>query len=316
MDTFPWGDHRRFNSYNHFSQVRFGGRVQRIPIDAGFTCPNRDGSRGTGGCTYCLNNAFNPPYCNRLSSITQQIDDGIAFYQKRRGASNNYLAYFQAYSNTYAPLDRLQTLYEEALSHLKINGLVIATRPDCIDMPLLDYLSDLQTRTYITLELGIESWHDDTLRRINRGHDAATAIQALKDIDQHNIPVGIHLIFGLPGESPDTWLNDTQIINNLPVQHIKIHQLQIIKGTPMEQDFFTHRKDFHLFTPDSYVNFVADYLERLSPDIVIDRLAGEVPPRFLAFSNWDRLRYDELVKRIEIRLKERDTWQGKMAVSE
>ena len=313
MECYPWGDSRRFHSHNRFMQKQFGGRMQRVAIDAGFTCPNRDGTTGTGGCTYCLNTAFNPSYCTPKKSITQQIDDGILFHRNRRREPRGYLAYFQAYSNTYAPVDVLKERFEEALQHSDIQGLIIATRPDCLNEGILDYLDHLQNRTYVAIELGVESCRDETLRRIRRGHNFDCVRRAFAGCRKHHLPAGTHLIFGLPGETPADWLADTDTLNALPIQHIKFHQLQIFKGTPMEREYREKNADFHIFTLNEYVEFIADFLERLNPAIVIDRLAGEVPPRYLAASHWQGIRYDEIVKRVEAELERRDSWQGKRA---
>ena len=311
MDGYPWGDSRRFHSHSRFMQMQFGGRMQRVAIDAGFTCPNRDGSLGTGGCTYCLNAAFNPSYCTPKKSITQQIDDGILFHRNRRREPRGYLAYFQAFSNTYAPISDLKEKFDEALKHPKVQGLVIATRPDCLNEEILDYLESLQQRTYIAIEIGIESCLDATLRRIRRGHDFDCVRRAFAGCHAHQLPAGAHLIFGLPGETPADWLADADILNSLPIQHIKFHQLQIFKGTPMESEYHEHTADFHIFAIDEYVCFIADFLELLDPAIIIDRLAGEVPPRYLAVSHWHNIRYDEIVKSVEAELERRNSWQGK-----
>lgn len=315
MECYPWGDSRRFHSHSRFMQLRFGGRMQRIAIDAGLTCPNRDGTLGTGGCTYCLNAAFNPSYCSPKKSITQQIDDGILFHRNRRREPHGYLAYFQAFSNTYAPVYLLKEFFEEALRYPEIQGLVIATRPDCLNEEILGYLEELQQRTYVALELGIESCRDATLRRIRRGHDFNCVRRALADCHTHQLSAGAHLIFGLPGETPEDWLADVDIINALPIKHIKFHQLQIFKNTSIEKEFQDHPQDFHRFTPDQYVSFIADYLERLRPDIIVDRMAGEVPPRYLAISNWHQLKYEDIVKQVENELEQRDSWQGKRVQS-
>lgn len=306
----PWGDSRRFYTYNRYLERTFGKRLQKIPIDAGFSCPNRDGTSGTGGCSYCLNAAFNPSYCISTKSITEQLSDGLLFFAKMRSQADGCLAYFQAFSNTHGQLQSLAHKYEEALAHPNVRGIVIATRPDCIDSEKLDLLAALQQRTYVALEIGIESIHDGTLRRINRGHDVQCTLTALESIAPYGIPVCGHLIFGLPGETPDTWFQDLRTINTLPLNSVKFHQLQIIKGTQMERDFQEHRADFHTFTFDTYVAFVADYLTLLRPDIAVERLAGEVPPRFIGQPIWQGKRYYELVAAVETELKRKNKCQG------
>jgi radical SAM protein (TIGR01212 family) len=308
---FPWGDDRRFNSYNRFLKQRFGGRVQKLTLDAGFTCPNRDGTVGIGGCTYCCNDAFNPAYCDPGKSIRQQIDEGIRFHHRPGVKPAGYFAYFQAFSNTYAPLTRLRDMYEEATAHPSVLGLIIATRPDCIDNPLLDYLQELQEHIFVTLEIGMESCRNETLRRINRGHDVACAVRAIEQAASHHIPVGTHLIFGLPGERPEHWLEDLSLINHLPLHSIKLHQLQIIRDTVMEAEYRLHPNDFFALPFDTYVSFIADYVERLSPDIIIERFAAEVPPRFLSTTGWGGIRYDQVIQAIEKELNVRNSWQGR-----
>lgn len=311
---FPWGDERRFHSYNVFLKQQFGGRMQKLTLDAGFTCPNRDGKCGTGGCSYCLNDAFNPQYCHPSKSITSQLTEGMSFHQHRSRNLQGYLAYFQAFSNTYAPLSELQALYEEALRAPNIRGIIIATRPDCIDESILEYLERLSERTYIALEIGIESCHDDTLLSINRGHDVACATHAIERAAAHHIPVGTHLIFGLPGEKPELWLQDLSLINELPIHSLKFHQLQIIKGTRMEQEYKEHPEYFFPLPVDFYTDFLVQYLERLRPEIVIERFASEVPARYLAFSNWGHLRYDVLLQTLEQKLETANTWQGRLTI--
>jgi len=308
---YPWGDERRFNSYNRFLKRRFGGRIQKLTLDAGFSCPNRDGTVGTGGCTYCCNDAFNPAYCDPSKSIRQQIDEGILFHHRPGVEPAGYFAYFQAFSNTYAPLSRLRELYEEAAVHPSVRGLIIATRPDCLEEPLLEYLQELQERLYVTLEIGMESCRDETLRRINRGHDVACSVRAIEQAAAHHIPVGTHLIFGLPGERPEHWLEDLALINRLPLHSIKFHQLQILRNTAMEAEFRQHPDDFFALPFDTYVSFITDYVERLSPDIVIERFAAEVPPRFLSTTGWGGIRYDQVVGAIERELASRESWQGR-----
>ena len=309
---YPWGDARRYNSYSGYFKRQFGGRVQKLSIDAGFTCPNRDGTVGVGGCTYCNNDAFNPSYCNPNKSITQQIDEGIEFHAVRYRRAERYLAYFQAFSNTYAPLDKLKKLYEEALSHPKVIGLVIGTRPDCVDEEKLDYLQYISNKYYINLEYGIESCYNKTLALINRGHTFEQSVWAIEQTHRRGIQIGAHLIFGLPGETREQMLAEADVISQLPLQSIKFHQLQIIKGTTMEKQYKNTPEMFNLFSMDDYFNFLADFIERLNPNFVIERFTGEAPPRFLAVPTWGNLRTDQLMIEFEKILEKRDTWQGKM----
>ena len=329
---FPWGDNRHFNSYSNYFTKQFGGRVQKISIDAGFSCPNRDGKISTGGCTFCSNEAFNPSYCRPEKSIKQQIEEGIEFHQRRYRRANKYLAYFQPFSNTYKPLEELKKVYAEALEPIdsisaqplarndmdskaleapEIIGIVIGTRPDLVDEALLQYLNEIQKTHYVMLEYGVESVYDETLRRVNRGHDFATAIRAIRMTAEHGIPCGAHFIFGLPGESKAMMLDAADIISQLPLTTVKFHQLQIFKGTKMAEEYLEHPEHFHLFDLEEYINFVIDFAERLNPDIVIERFAGEVPPRCLVSEPWMKLRYDQVLAKIEKQMVERDTWQGK-----
>ena len=302
---------RRFNSYNQYFQKLFGSRVQKLSIDAGFSCPNRDGKISTGGCTFCSNEAFNPSYCRPEKSIRQQIEEGMAFHQRRYRRASQYLAYFQPYSNTYKPLEELKRIYQQALDIPSIIGIVIGTRPDLIDEPLLHYLNEVQKSHYVMLEYGVESVYDETLKRVNRGHDFSTAEKAIRMTADHGIPCGGHFIFGLPGETKAMMLDAADVISQLPLTTVKFHQLQIFKGTRMAEEFNQHPEDFHLFELNEYIDFVIDFAERLNPDMVIERFAGEVPPRFLVSEPWMKLRYDEVLSRIEKRMEERDSWQGK-----
>ncbi len=309
--TFPWGDERRFNSYSNYFTKQFGGRVQKISIDAGFSCPNRDGKISWGGCTFCSNAAFNPSYCKPEKSIRQQIEEGIEFHKRRYRRANQYLAYFQPFSNTYKPLDELKSFYAQALEVPEICGIVIGTRPDLIDESILQHLVKIQETHYVMLEYGVESVYDDTLKRVNRGHNFATAEKAIQMTAQYGIPCGAHFIFGLPGETKSLMLAAADIISQLPLTTVKFHQLQIFKDTPMAEEYIAHPKHFHLFDLEEYIDFVIDFAEHLNPSIVIERFAGEVPPRYLVSEPWMKLRYDEVLSRIEKRMEERDTWQGK-----
>ncbi len=309
--VYPWGTTRRFNSYSDYLRRIYGGRLQKVSIDAGFTCPNRDGTKGTGGCSFCNNKAFNPSYCNPSKSITQQLKEGIEFLNRRYRRAAGFLAYFQAYSNTYAPLDKLMKLYDEALSFPGIKGLVIGTRPDCIDEEKIRYLSKLAKKYYIVVEYGIESCYDKTLKLINRGHSFSDSVKAVKMTASAGIATGAHFIIGLPGETRDDLLKEAGIISSLPLHMAKFHQLQIIKGTQIEKEYLKNPHMLHLFTFEEYVDFFIEFLERLNPDIIVERFTGEAPPRMLAVRNWNNRRSDQIIPVIEKRMEELNTWQGK-----
>ena len=286
--------------------------MQKISIDAGFSCPNRDGKISTGGCTFCSNAAFNPSYCRPEKTIRQQIEEGIEFHQRRYRRANKYLAYFQPFSNTYKPLEELKSIYRQALEMPEIVGIVIGTRPDLIDDGILQYLSEIQKNHYVILEYGIESVYDETLKRVNRGHDFATAEHAIRMTADYGIFCGGHFIFGLSGESKTMMLDAADIISRLPLTTVKFHQLQIFKDTKMAEEYQAHPETFHLFDLEEYIDFVIDFAEHLNPNIVIERFAGEVPPRFLVSEPWMKLRYDEVLAKIEKRMEERETWQGQL----
>lgn len=302
---------RPYNNYADYFKQLFGGRVQKISVDAGFSCPNRDGSKGTGGCTFCDNEAFNPSYCQPAKGITQQIAEGIEFHHRRYRRAKQFLVYFQAYSNTYKPLAELQKLYEEALSHPAVVGLVIGTRPDTVDETILQYLKQLQHKAYIMLEYGVESVYDETLMRVNRGHSFAEAKSAINSTYEAGIPCGGHFVFGLPGESRQMMLESAEIISELPLTTVKFHQLQIFKGTPMAGEYLSRREDFQLFSLEEYIDFIVEFTANLRPDFIIERFAGEVPPRFLVSPAWDRIRYDVVLQRIEKCFEEKGLYQGK-----
>jgi radical SAM protein (TIGR01212 family) len=310
--VFPWGHERRFNAYSNYFRGLYGNRVQKLSIDAGFTCPNRDGSKGIGGCTYCSNDAFNPSYCEPAKSVTQQIEEGISFHMRRYRRADKYLAYFQAFSNTYAPLETLKKLYEEALAYPGVIGLVIGTRPDCVDEEKLQYFKVLSGGYYLALEYGIESCYNKTLKRINRGHTFEEAEKVVRDTAALGINTGAHFILGLPGESREEMLAEADIISGLPLSTVKFHQLQIIRGTMMEQEYRENPEAFQLFTWDEYLGFFIKFLERLNPSIVVERFTGEAPPRFLTGPSWGKKRTDQIVNLIEKRLEELDTWQGRL----
>ena len=324
---FPEG--KRYNTSVGYYRRLYGERLQKLVLDAGFTCPNRDGTKGRGGCTYCDNAAFHPGYSTAGKSLARQIDEGIGFHHNRYRGASHYLAYFQSFSNTYAPLERLRSLYLEALSHPDVAGIVIGTRPDCVDDGKLDFLRDLRegrvmegwkrelasgpvTAPLVSIEYGIESCHDSTLERINRGHDFDCARKAVEETAARGIPVGAHFILGLPGETRQMMLDQCRLINTLPVNSIKFHQLQFVKGTRMEAEFKADPGYFLRLDLDDYIDLVADILERLRPDICIERVAGEVPPRFVETPQWGLIRNFDILHRLDARMEERDSWQGKL----
>lgn len=307
-----YSERRRYNSYNSYFENIFGGRAQKISIDAGFNCPNRDGKISTEGCSFCRNDAFNPSYCNKTKPIVQQIEEGIEFHKKRYRRAKTYLAYFQPYSNTYKSVDELFNIYNEALFHESIAGIVIGTRPDCIDDEKLTMLSEIQKHHYVMIEYGIESVYDTTLKRINRGHDYAVTQKTIEKTHRYGIPCGGHLIFGLPGETREMMLNAAHIISSLPLTTIKFHQLQIFKDTPLALEYINNPDDFQLFTIDEYIEFIISFVERLNPDFIIERFAGEVPPRYLVTIPWINLRYDRVLSLIENAMTTRNTFQGRL----
>lgn len=313
METtkYPWNHHRRFNAYAQYFKRHFGERVQKLSIDAGFTCPNRDGTVARGGCTYCNNESFNPSYCTPDKPVVQQLTEGIEFHGNRYRRADKYLAYFQAYSNTYKPLDELKQIYSQALSVPGVVGLVIGTRSDTIDEEKLTYFAELSKTNYIIIEYGIESCYDESLVRMNRGHDFESVKQAIKLTHDYGIKVGAHMMFGLPGETREMMLAEAQILSELPLDTIKFHQLQIIKGTAFAKEYKQHPEHFHFFSLPDYIEFIVEFIEHLNPNFVIERFAGEVPPRFLAGPSWGKIRNDQILNQIEKILQQKDSWQGK-----
>jgi radical SAM protein (TIGR01212 family) len=310
--TFLWGDNRRFNSYSRYFKGLFGERVQKLTIDAGFTCPNRDGKVAHGGCTFCLNDAFNPSYCTPEKSIRQQLEEGIEFHVKRYQKATKYLAYFQAYSNTYAPLERLKEIYSQAFEVPEVIGVVIGTRPDCVDEEKLDYFAELSKDKYVTIEYGIESCYNKTLEKVNRGHTYEQAIWAIEETAKRHIKVGAHMIFGFPGETRQEMLAQAEILSKLPLDTIKFHQLQIFKATQMAKEYALFPERFSFFELEEYIDFFVHFLERLNPKFVVERFAGEVPPRFQAGPGWGMVRNEQLVSILDKRLNELNTWQGRL----
>lgn len=302
----------RYRTFAGFFKEKYGSRLQKIVLDAGFTCPNRDGSKGRGGCTYCNNDAFHPNYSTPDKSIFRQIEEGIEFHLNRYRSAEGYLAYFQPYSNTYAPLDKLKRVYEEALSHPKVKGLVIGTRPDCVDAAKLDYIEQLSKDKIVIIEYGIESCYDKTLERINRCHNVQCAVDAVNETAARGIMQGAHFILGLPGETVEEMLAIPQFINRLPLHSIKFHQLQLVKGTAMEREFKRVPGDFVQWTLTEYIDFFIKILEQLNPQFYIERFAGEVPPRYVESAPWGLVRNPQILQMLEKRLEELDTFQGRL----
>ncbi|MDD3738042.1 MAG: TIGR01212 family radical SAM protein [Lentimicrobiaceae bacterium] len=300
----------RYYSFTKFLRERFGARVQKLAIDAGFTCPNRDGSKSYGGCTYCNNSAFNPSYCTPEKSIAQQIEEGIEFHKRRYRRAVGYLAYFQAFSNTYAPLNELKQKYAQALQNEQVLGIVIGTRPDCVDDEKLDYLSELNKTHFVSIEYGIESCYNQTLEKINRCHSFEDTQLAIVKTAERGIHVGGHIIFGLPGETEEMMMQEAEILSQLPLNSIKFHQLQIFKNTPMAQMFKDNPSEFKLFELQQYISFIVGFCEKLRPDIAIERFSSEAPPSFLVNSPWSNLRTDQILNLIKKEFVVRDTYQG------
>lgn len=306
------GERKLYSSYSNYFKSLFGNRIQKVTINAGFSCPNRDGVLGVGGCTFCNNEAFTPSYCQPTKSVTQQINQGIAFHVNRYRKAERYLAYFQSFSNTYAPLERLKAVYDEALSHPLVEGIIVGTRPDCVDDEKLDYFAELSKSKYVALEYGVESCHDSTLLAINRGHNFECAKRTIEATAQRGIHCGAHFILGLPGESDEMLIEQTEIINSLPLTTIKFHQLQIFKDTAMAEEWKNSPENFRFWTVDEYIDLFIEVLRRLRPNLVVERFASEAPPRYHEHHTWGLIRNEQLWLELEKRLKELNTYQGEL----
>ena len=300
-----------YNDYGTWLRQRFPYKVQKISVDAGFTCPNRDGRLGTGGCIYCNNDSFNPSYCQREKSVKQQLVEGKEFF-RRKYPEMRYMAYFQAFTNTYSTLDHLKSLYEEALDVEDVVGLVIGTRPDCIDDTLLDYLTQLARQTMVTLEYGIETANDDTLRLIRRGHDFQCVRDAVERTKGRGIVIGGHVILGLPGEDAEESVRQATMMSQLGLDVLKIHQMQIIRGTRLAQMYAEN--PFHLYSPEEYSELIVRYLEHLSEDMVVERFASQSPKEMLIAPKWGLKNY-ELTNLIVNKMKREGRRQGNLFVS-
>lgn len=295
-----------YNDYGTWIRRQFPFRVQKISIDAGFTCPNRDGRISTGGCIYCDNRTFNPSYCQRRHSVTQQLEEGKRFFAHKY-PDMKYLAYFQAFTNTYAPLAQLKALYEEALQVEDIVGIVIGTRPDCISDELLDYLAEINQRTFVLVEYGIESTNNDTLLRINRGHTFQQSADAIQRTHQRGLLTGAHIILGLPGEDAAESLRQASVISSLPIDILKIHQMQIIRGTRLADEY--EQQPFHIYSVDEYIQLIAAYIQRLRPDMILERFVSQSPKELLIAPHWGLKNY-EFTNLLVNYLKQHKIFQG------
>lgn len=299
-----------YNEFPQFLRRYFPYKVQKISLNAGFTCPNRDGTKGQGGCTYCNNQTFNPEYCRTEKTVSVQLEEGKQFFAHKYPAMK-YLAYFQAYTNTYAELESLKRKYEEALSVDGVVGLVIGTRPDCMPEDLLHYLETLNRQTFLLVEYGIETTCDETLRRINRGHTYAATVEAVQRTAGCGILTGGHVILGLPGESHDAIVAQAGMLSELPLTTLKMHQLQLIRGTRMAHEYEQNPSDFHLFNDvNEYIDLVIDYVEYLRPDLVVERFVSQSPRELLIAPDWGLKNY-EFTARVQKRMKEKGAYQGK-----
>jgi len=298
---------RRYTSFGAYMKKRFGATVYKVNVDAGFTCPNRDGTVGVSGCIYCNNDSFRPSSCVPTLTVSEQVQNGIT-YVKKRYKSEKFLVYFQPYTNTYAPVDELERLYKEALSDPSVIGLAIGTRPDAVDAEKIALIQSLAEKYFILIEYGMQSMYDKSLEFINRGHDYNTFLKALEMTKDRGIFIGTHIIVGFPTETREEMMSMSEELSNLPLEFLKIHQLQVIKDTPLE--IMYREKPFHVFGYDEYLDFVIDFIERLSPRIVIQRLFATAPDSILIAPHWGKSR-QEILRDIEKRLEARDTYQGK-----
>ena len=288
-------------SYSDYITQRLGCKVQKIAIDAGFSCPNRDGKLSTGGCAFCNNRTFSPPYCSPQKSVTQQINEGIDFFAHRGGAADSYLAYFQAYSSSYGKTEDLLRIYGEALSHPRVCGMIVGTRPDCIADDLLDALQNIAREKYICFDIGAESTYDATLSAINRGHTWSQTIDAVKRVAAAKIDIGLHLIMGLPGETRQMMLDEAKEVSKLPINILKLHQLQIVRGSAFENLYARQPEKFRLFEAEEYAEFCAQFVQRLRPDIAIDRFTNQSPPQWVIAPRWN-IKNQEFTRLVEAKL--------------
>ena len=297
-----------YNDFSHWIRRQFPFRVQKLSVDAGFTCPNRDGRLSTGGCIYCDNNTFNPAYCDRKKTVAEQLEDGKRFFS-RKYPEMKYFAYFQAFTNTYGSIDHLKMHYEEALNVEDIVGIVIGTRPDCVSEDLLDYLQGLSKHTFVLVEYGIETTNDDTLRLINRGHDFECSRRAIEETAKRGIFTGGHIILGLPGEDASESIRQASVISSLPLNILKVHQLQVIRGTKLARMY--SEKPFHLYSVDEYIHLIGEYIRHLRPSLVLERFVSQSPKELLIAPKWGLKNY-EFTNLLNNYFKKNGIYQGEL----
>jgi len=296
-----------YNTYSDFILNKYGERVQKVTVNAGFTCPNRDGTLAVGGCIYCNNDSFNPAGNDPAKSINQQVNEGIHFLQ-RRYKTQKYFVYFQAYTNTYAPLEKLKDLYQEALTaHPGVVGLTIGTRPDCVDERKLDYLAGLAEKYDITIEYGLESIYDDTLLKINRRHDFQSYLQAVAMTTRRGIQICTHIILGFPWETFGQWIHEADVLSGISMNFLKVHHLHIVKNTALGQQYL--QQPFDLIGYPQYLDLICSFLERLNPKIIIQRLFAETPAALLLAPGWHKSS-TEILRDIDREFTRRGSWQG------
>ena len=297
---------QRYRTYNRWLRKQFGERVHKVIVDAGFTCPNRDGTLAVGGCTYCNNSSFRPPLAIKTAPIAEQIANGIA-YLRRRVEARKFIVYFQPFTNTYRDVDYLRTLYTDALDHPDVVGLAIGTRPDCVDKEKIEMIDEIGRSTFVSLEFGVESIYDETLRRVNRGHSYTDFVDAMDLARDRSFHTGAHIILGFPWETREQWLAMADRLSGIGLDLVKIHHLHIVKGTALAREHM--EKPFRLMNFEEYLDLVCDFVERLKPSIVIERLFGEAPLGMLVAPNWGRTR-NQVIQGIRQRMEERDVVQG------
>ncbi|MDR0231121.1 MAG: TIGR01212 family radical SAM protein [Dysgonamonadaceae bacterium] len=302
--------HQPLRTFGDFLQKTFPFKVQKISINAGFTCPNRDGTKGWGGCTYCNNQTFSPQYCATEKSVTEQLEEGICFFS-RKYPQMKYLAYFQSYTNTYGSLESLLNRYNEALSYPDVVGLIIGTRPDCMPNELLDALSEIAKKFFVLIEYGVESTCNKTLEYINRGHTYEETVDAIDRTSKKGLMCGAHLILGLPGENREMILSHARKISELPLTTVKLHQLQLIRHTQMAKQFEENPEKFHLFSADEYIDLCIDFIELFNPEFVLERFVSQSPKELLIAPDWG-LKNFEFTAKVDKRIAERETWQGRL----